>query len=332
MPTPNIHIAGVGISEGLDPVAATTKALLDAGIVYGDVDLSFSGWMNQKRQVQESSLKLLARHQPRVLSVKNRSLLFVAAQSIRSRDANCTLLVGIDQAPDKRNGAKPPTVAVAIVLVSDLFLTSHAYLKDAAICIRSLVLASPEHPESHRDAVREALRGARIEAKDIQLVESQHGPSSQRALSDFCVAQLRIPLERSAPNAESSGLASLCGLVWRFRGWTDNDRSSTESRDQIHTCLQYVPSKDGSASVLIVKRSDEKRAPAWSDIKHLRDGRERLGHNPALETRRITIEDLLAVTAQDKFTSTGDKILPVESFQHLRLPSKDGDRAALARL
>ena len=76
---------------------------------------------------------------------------------------------------------------------------------------------------------------------------------------------------------------------------------------------------------MILSRSDGRPAPAWDDIKYVRDGRERLGYNPAIESRVIAIEDLEAVRARSEFTSD-------EAVVRLRLPVKGGDRAALARL
>ena len=80
----------------------------------------------------------------------------------------------------------------------------------------------------------------------------------------------------------------------------------------------------GSASAVVLYRSDGRSAPAWSDVEHLRDGRERLGYNPAVEMRGITREDLEAVRARADFTS--------DDVRRLKLPLKGGDRAALARL
>jgi hypothetical protein len=60
-------------------------------------------------------------------------------------------------------------------------------------------------------------------------------------------------------------------------------------------------------------------------IKHLRDGRERLGYNPAQKSKDISIEDWNAVKARDNF-------VPESTRSQLKLPVKGGDRAALARL
>lgn len=69
----------------------------------------------------------------------------------------------------------------------------------------------------------------------------------------------------------------------------------------------------------------ERPAPEWSEVEHVRDGRERQGHNPAIEIRDIMHEDWLAVKARDNFVSR-------EVLGRLRLPKRGGDRAALARL
>jgi len=76
---------------------------------------------------------------------------------------------------------------------------------------------------------------------------------------------------------------------------------------------------------MILSRSDSKASPAWSDVKNLRDGRERLGYNPAMEIRPISREDLENVRANAEFTTD-------DGLERLRLSIKGGDRAALARL
>lgn len=82
---------------------------------------------------------------------------------------------------------------------------------------------------------------------------------------------------------------------------------------------------DGTISVFVLGRADGKPAPAWETIQYLRDGRERLGHNPAVEVKDITSEDLEAVKADKEFVSD-------QAAKKLELRKKGGDRAALARL
>lgn len=111
-----------------------------------------------------------------------------------------------------------------------------------------------------------------------------------------------------------------CSSVYQLRGWaTGTPLAKTQN------CLQYTTSEDGTASVLILTRSDGQSAPKWQDIENTRDGRERLGYNPAIERKAIAQEDLEAVRAKAEFTSDAD-------LMRLRLPVKGGDRAALARL
>ena len=113
--------------------------------------------------------------------------------------------------------------AVAIVLVSDLFLTSHAYLKDAAICVRACSRSSRIPSQSAdgsndlraaKNAVQSALRQARLQPKDVQLVEAQHSSNSavRQALSEFDDTASH---ERDASNGNlvgATGLANLCAL------------------------------------------------------------------------------------------------------------------------
>ena len=109
-------------------------------------------------------------------------------------------------------------------------------------------------------------------------------------------------------------------VVWQLRSWP-RDRLVSGAKN----CLQYTTGPNGTAYVTVMRRADGKFTPRFEEIRHLRDGRERLGHNPALENKDITLEDWQAVKARDEFVldQTGER---------LRLSKKGGDRAALARL
>lgn len=78
--------------------------------------------------------------------------------------------------------------------------------------------------------------------------------------------------------------------------------------------------------MVILCRSDGREVPAWSDVEHLRDGRERLGYNPGVEKREVTREDLDAVRAG------GGGVSSKKAATQHELPHKGGDRAALAKL
>lgn len=107
--------------------------------------------------------------------------------------------------------------------------------------------------------------------------------------------------------------------VWQLRGWAHDKPSRAKN------CLLYTTSPSGINCVTILCRSDGRVAPAWKDVKDVREGRERLGYNPALEMRNITREDLENVRAPEEFTSD-------DAMKRLELPIKGGDRSALARL
>lgn len=220
------------------------------------------------------------------------------------------------------------TQIIAVVLVSDLFLKSHAYLRDGAVCVRALTLTSNFHSRSlggsdsartANTAIRAALRQADLGPKDIQVLQVRQDEQShdRPALNEFDFT----PAESSGIQetfAGTTGLAGLCALVWQLRGWSGDPPS------RILTCLQYTSGPDGVATVAILRRSDGRPALAWSDVENVRDGRERLGYNPAAETRDITGEDLAAVRSRAEFT--------LDDVTQLQLPLKGGDRAALARL
>ena len=86
--------------------------------------------------------------------------------------------------------------------------------------------------------------------------------------------------------------------MWQLRSWTQ-ERSVPGAEN----ALQYTLGPDGTAYVTIICRADQRPAPKWEEIKHLRDGRERLGYNPALENRGITHEDWESVKANDEFVT-----------------------------
>ena len=115
-------------------------------------------------------------------------------------------------------------------------------------------------------------------------------------------------------------LTNISTTVWQLRSWT-RERSVPGAMN----ALQYTLGPDGTAYVTILCRSDGNPAPKWEHIEHLRDGRERLGYNPALENKGITREDWESVKANDEFVERG-------TGKRLKLPLKGGDRAALARL
>lgn len=237
--------------------------------------------------------------------------------------------------------------AVGIVLVSDRFMTSHAYLKDSAVQIKACNSAPAQ---DRRLAVQDALRKASLDVKDLQMVETQGSASPSHSMLGF--PSTGTDAERSNDRSprpgplEAFGLTgwvALCSLgtrtllrclqhvvlisddtVWRLRGWTQ------ESHTNLPNCMQYISKpEDAGATVLILCRSDGKPAPSYADVRYLRDGRERLGHNPAEQMQEIVREDLEAVKSRE-----GDRMLTsdFDEADRLRLGSRGGDRAALARL
>lgn len=74
--------------------------------------------------------------------------------------------------------------AVSFILVSDLFLRSHAYLKDSSIKILSSQVKSPIHSNAEnaddeiiatRTAINAALEQSQLLPEDIQIMELRHG-------------------------------------------------------------------------------------------------------------------------------------------------------------
>lgn len=95
------HIAGIGVS-GSSPtelrahaIAAATKALLDAGVRYTDVDQSIVCF-DEKARIFPEWLSIFGTTGTAIAQVDNQSGLFTAAQFVRSGQRNCTLLIGTD--------------------------------------------------------------------------------------------------------------------------------------------------------------------------------------------------------------------------------------------
>lgn len=101
---------------------------------------------------------------------------------------------------------------IAVVLVSDKFLVSHAFLKDSAVQMKACTLAAAG--QDIRSSVDAALQRAGVEAGEIQLVETQGSiPTADKngILRGTNVEQTSRPL---APlkDFSTTGLASLTGI------------------------------------------------------------------------------------------------------------------------
>jgi hypothetical protein len=89
--------------------------------------------------------------------------------------------------------------------------------------------------------------------------------------------------------------------------------------------VQHTTSESQAVTV-VLSRSDGQAAPKYQDIQHLRDGRERLGYNPAKEAIQEIGWRMEGVMSRE-----GDR-MPVAGAGELQLTRRGGDRAALARL
>jgi len=330
MSQPQAHIAGIGISSGTQQdisnlaVSAGAKALLDAGITYAKVRLSIACSLEEARlSIPQECFKAFGRQKAPICAVDSQSALFTAVQCVRSGQIDCAMVVGLDLERASKYNKSIKIAAIAVVFVNDRFLTSHAYLKDSAVCVRACHLAATG--KDPRGPVFSALRQAKLGAEDVQLVEVQGTVSSpsqgQDLLSngDFKEDVISAPELAPLVGFGTTSLTGLCEIVWRLRGWVH------ESKPNLRNSLQYTSTANGSIAVAIFSRSDGAPAPAYEDVRNLRDGRERLGHNPAEEVKEIGWR-MEGVKSRE-----GDRI-PFAGDQELRLASQNGDRAALARL
>ncbi|KAF2174177.1 hypothetical protein M409DRAFT_16446 [Zasmidium cellare ATCC 36951] len=334
MRTSQAHIAGVGLSvsresnDSLDKLAisAATKALLDAGVIYGEVDECFACFDHDLR-IAPSSFDTLGMQGAPICEVNNSFGLNAAAQSVWSRRANCSLVVGIDGAASNKTNRQ--SAIVAVVIVSDLFLTSHAYLKDGAVRILGAALVSRFHsrtkggedsPRKIKTAVNSALSQAKIDFKDVQVLDLVGSGLDKAALKTVGDVSRKSSPNNPVSSDATTGFTNLCGVVWQLRGWAG------DAGVEVRNALQLTLDAAGVLGVLVLSRSDGRPALKWSEVENVRDGRERLGYNPAVESRNISREDIENVRAREHFVPANIDI------KQLGFADKGGDRAALARL
>ncbi len=104
------HIAGVGTSSATNnssfdelAISAGTKALLDAGITYNVVDHSVACFLDDQLRIPRSCFDAFGLERAPVSEVDAHSGLFTAVQCVRSGQANCVLLLGLDRVRSKEN-------------------------------------------------------------------------------------------------------------------------------------------------------------------------------------------------------------------------------------
>lgn len=98
------HVAGVGNAfisgkENIEhlAVAAGTKALLDAGITYGDVDQSIACFLDLRDRIPRRAFDVFGMEGAAVCEVDNAGGLFFAVQCVLSGQANCILAITLDR-------------------------------------------------------------------------------------------------------------------------------------------------------------------------------------------------------------------------------------------
>jgi hypothetical protein len=102
--------------------------------------------------------------------------------------------------------------AIAVILVSDRFLVSHAFLKDSAVHIKACTLAAAG--KGFRPSVDAALKQAGVGAGDIQLMEVQGSISTadKNGLLRGSNAKQTSWQLAAVKDFSTTGLASLCGI------------------------------------------------------------------------------------------------------------------------
>lgn len=104
---PPVHIAGVGISHLTGRVSASniealaisagTKALLDAGVSYGDVKHCIAGFLGDDLKVSKRVFQSFGETGAPITKVECHSGMFIARQFIKSGTSDCVLVIGFDQ-------------------------------------------------------------------------------------------------------------------------------------------------------------------------------------------------------------------------------------------
>jgi 3-oxoacyl-[acyl-carrier-protein] synthase III len=103
MPASSAHLAGVGVSAGKDAdletlaASAGTKALLDAGVTYSDVDHGLACFLDERARIPRSVFTTYGTEGAPVSEIDNHSGLLTAVQSVRGGHANCVLVIAIDR-------------------------------------------------------------------------------------------------------------------------------------------------------------------------------------------------------------------------------------------
>ncbi|CAN6674244.1 hypothetical protein TRVA0_051S00122 [Trichomonascus vanleenenianus] len=215
--------------------------------------------------------------------------------------------------------------AAAVVVVSERFLRAHPDIQGQEIEIAGQAMYTDTPATFDRSCVNligfdmakkaaeAAYSQAGIAPKDVQVVElhdcfsanelvsldalglCQPGKASELVLNGDITYGGRYVVNPSGGLISkghplgATGLAQCAELVWHLRGWATN-RAVENTRH----CLQHNVGLGGAVVVTIYKRPDSSVAPQNLSVA-LSDGRSRLGYNPAVEARPVTLEMLRKV-------------------------------------
>ncbi len=109
-----VYIAGVGLSlsnssTSIDDIvlSAGTKALLDAGITYDDVNQSIACFLDRNLNVERKSFDTFGRTGTPVYKVDNYSGIHVAAQLVKSGSVDVVMVAGFDEVRTLVLGERP---------------------------------------------------------------------------------------------------------------------------------------------------------------------------------------------------------------------------------
>lgn len=235
--------------------------------------------------------------------------------------------------------------AAAAVLVSKKYLEAHPHLKSQAIEIVAQSLQTDGDSvfsgsavdlvgdAMTRRAVQSVYKSAGITPEDVRVIELHDcfaanelvvldalglcAPGTAHKLVDskgityggkYLVNPSGGLISKGHPLG-ATGLAQCAELVWHLRGWATNRCVPNTTY-----CLQHNLGLGGAVVITLYRRADGKSADCVEE--DVKDGRSRLGYNPAIEARHITKNQFIAAASKSKsdaYAYQGNRLIPIDS-------------------
>lgn len=237
--------------------------------------------------------------------------------------------------------------AGAAVVVSESFLASRPHLRERAVEVAGMALATDTASTFASNSMTElvgagmtraaaaaALREAGVGVEDIGVVELHDCFSANEIITlealglcekgkagemvrrgdityggKYVVNPSGGLISKGHPLG-ATGLAQAAELVWQLRGWANNRLVRGEG---VQWALQHNLGLGGAAVVAVYRRADGGRGGLVGDEEVGR--RSGVGYNPAVEARAVTREQVERVSSRDMGSewALGDALKKVEA-------------------